>query len=150
MSWQWWCPSPDAGSPESRTAPLAAPWWTSPRLAGCCWVEARPHLILKCTNTHRMKCFVFKAFVFFPVFWWPSASAALCVVSLEMSSSSCQVILLPLSFFFSVVWLPRPMVIFPALFAPLTIVLDSVLQDAHAVALLASKQVVKGRNNPSV
>lgn len=44
-----------------------------------------------------------------------------------MSSSSCQVILLPLSFFFSVLWLPRPMVIFPALFAPLTIVLDSVL-----------------------
>lgn len=48
-------------------------------------------------------------------------------LSLEMSSSSCQVILLPLSFFFSVVWLPRPMVIFPALLAPLTIVLDSVL-----------------------
>ncbi|KAF3832669.1 hypothetical protein F7725_026334 [Dissostichus mawsoni] len=41
-----------------------------------------------------------------------------------MSSSSCQVILLPLSLFFSVVWLPRPMVIIPALFAPLTMVLD--------------------------
>lgn len=52
-------------------------------------------------------------------------------LSLEMSSSSCHVILLPRSAFLSVVWLPRPIVIFPAIFAPLTIVLDRVLWGEH-------------------
>lgn len=79
-------------------------------------------------------------------------------LSLEMSSSSCQVILLPLSFFFSVVWLPRPMVIFPALFAPLTIVLDSVLWGVQGSCSFSNKtggcvNIFRGetnRNNQSV
>lgn len=93
-------------------------------LAKCCWVAAHHRPILKHTHAQVEIFHIFISLLF-----------SLCLhsnhvsfLSLEMSSSSCQVILLPLSLFFSVVWLPRPMVIFPALFAPLTIVLDSVLR----------------------
>lgn len=67
------------------------------------------------------------------------------VPSLEMSSSSCQVIRLPLSFFFRVLWLPRPMVIFPALFAPFTIVLDKVLRGERDNKLISDNHQRPGQ-----
>lgn len=148
-SWRWWYPGPDAGSPGNTTAPPAAPWWTSPMLAKCCWVAARRRPIL--TQTRRGMEFFCLAFLS------PATLPILNVslLSLETSSSSCHVILLPRSFFFSVVWLPRPMVIFPALFAPFTRVLESVLCGVrgrkrchHCVQFQHQNPSLWRRNNP--
>lgn len=84
------------------------------------------------TETHKQNNIV-KSFIQQVLFLPPRPNVSF--RSLEMSSSSCQVIRLPLSFFFSVLWLARPMVIFPALFAPLTIVFESVLCDERRADL---------------
>lgn len=125
-SWRWWCLDRDADSPGNRTAPPAAPWWTSRTLSKCCWAVVLHHRILNPTQKHRITLRNLYPSLFLLSSQWIQYVKT-SIFSLEMSSSSCQVIRLPLSAFFSELWLPRPMVIFPALFAPLTMVFDSVL-----------------------